>query len=172
MPEQWGILLRSDSFDRYETESQDPLLFMQAFSDSCPILNLPGLTSFHSLFFSLPYFNPHSTCFLSSFVCCSFLSFPPASSSVGFLHSCQCRVSSLFLNPLFFPSSLSLKENQFTCLSLLLLHLVLFKKTDGYENSELSLKLQFYKYTIKSTGKIILPNSQDLVQKHFWNVEW
>ena len=43
------------------------------------------------------------------------------------------------------------------------------KKLDVYGNSELSFKLQFCEYTIKQTGKIILPNSQDLVLKHFWD---
>lgn len=70
------------------------------------------------------------------------------------------------------------EENRYAYLSLYLLHLVLKEKKERkrklgvYGNSELSLTLQFYKYTIKSTGKIILPNSQDLIPKHFWNVEW
>lgn len=42
-------------------------------------------------------------------------------------------------------------------------------KPDVYGNSKLSLKLQFYKYTRKSTGKIMLLNSRGLILKDFWD---
>ena len=49
------------------------------------------------------------------------------------------------------------------------LYLVLKEKLEVYGNSILSLKLQFYKYTRKSTGKIMLLNSQGLILKHVWD---